>query len=116
MGAGASSADTPQALIIKTGTRQKLLKRDIVIADEKSYTERMSNMIYLTFIFAVILGIMLFSGLVKTVKFGFKADPTENIYQSEAVKQTQSERAAEVAEKNRELMDRVRAQMEKNKR
>ena len=42
--------------------------------------------------------------------------PSENTYQSEDVRQTQSEKAADLKNKNDQLMDRVRAQMEKNKR
>jgi hypothetical protein len=76
----------------------------------------MTNTIFLTVIFGVLLAIMLFSGVVKTVKFTFNKAPVENTSQNEGVKQTQSERAEEIKEKNRQLMDRVRAQMEKNKR
>ena len=76
----------------------------------------MTNTIFLTFIFCVILVIMLFSGLVKMSKFGFTQNPSENTYQSEDVRQTQSEKAADLKNKNDQLMDRVRAQMEKNKR
>ena len=76
----------------------------------------MSNTIFITFIFGVSLSIMLFSGLVKTVKFNFKKDAAENVYQSEDVRETQSEKTADLAEKNRRLMDKVRDQMEKNRR
>lgn len=76
----------------------------------------MSNTIFLTFVFCVILAIMLFSGLVKTVKFNFNKDAAENAYHSEDIRETQSEKTADLKDKNQQLMDRVRAQMERNKR
>ena len=75
----------------------------------------MSNIVFLTFIFSAILAIMLFTGLVKTAKFNFPAVPTIDTRQSEDIQQSQSEKAADLQEKNRQLMDRVKAQMEKNR-
>jgi hypothetical protein len=76
----------------------------------------MSNTIFLVFIFGVILAIMLFSGLVKTTSFTFGKDPAANIYQSEDIRTTQSDKTEDVKEKNRKLMEKVQAQMEKNRR
>jgi hypothetical protein len=76
----------------------------------------MSNTIFMTMIFSVILAIMLWSGLVKTVKFSFNKAPVQNAYEVQDVERTQSEKTADLQEKNRQLMDRVRAQMERNRR
>ncbi len=70
----------------------------------------------MTMIFSVILAIMLWSGLVKTVKFSFNKAPVQNAYEVQDVERTQSEKTADLQEKNRQLMDRVRAQMERNRR
>ena len=75
----------------------------------------MSNLVFITFIFSAILAVMLFTGMVKTVKFNFYKNPATDIQQNEDVQKTQSEKAADLQEKNRRLMDRVRDQMEKNK-
>ena len=114
--ARSSPASAEQALLINKRAKQKFLKRDIVILDKESYTKNMSNTIFMTMIFSVILAIMLWSGLVKTVKFSFNKAPVQNAYEVQDVERTQSEKTADLQEKNRQLMDRVRAQMERNRR
>jgi hypothetical protein len=76
----------------------------------------MYNTIYVTFLFSILLAIMLYTGLVKVVKFNFNKEPVTNTLIQEQPQQTQSEKAAEIQEKNRRLMERVREQMEKRKR
>ena len=75
----------------------------------------MSNTIFITFIFGVILAAMLFSGVVKMVKVNFNNKPAATTEPKENFMKNQSEKAADLAEKNRQLMDRVKAQMEKNR-
>jgi hypothetical protein len=75
----------------------------------------MTNNILITIIFCIILGAMLYTGVIKTVKINFKPAPVENTYQRPAPGKTQSERAAELEEKNRRMMERVQRQMEKMK-
>lgn len=76
----------------------------------------MINTIFVTAIFSIIVAILLYSGVVKTVKFNFNLAPTQNSSENQNVEQTQSEKAADLKDKNQQLMDRVRAQMEKNRR
>jgi hypothetical protein len=75
----------------------------------------MVNTIFVTVIFSAILAIMIYSGLVKTVKFNFNLFPTQNAVETESKEKTQSEKASDLQDKNRQLMDRVKAQMEKNR-
>lgn len=72
-------------------------------------------MIFLTFIFGIILAIMLFSGVVKGVKFTFNGLPPPP-EKTESVTKIQSEKAMDLQEKNRQLMDRVKEKMERNRR
>ena len=75
----------------------------------------MLNTIYAALVFGIFLIILVWSGLIKTVKIHLDQDPAQNAYQSEAVQQTQSEKVIDLQEKNRQLMDRVRSQMERNR-
>jgi hypothetical protein len=69
-----------------------------------------------TTIFSIILALMLFFGVVKTVKFNFAPKPQESISDVRSLEKTQSEKAAELKEKNDQMMERLKAQMERNKR
>ena len=76
----------------------------------------MLNTVFITIMFSFILAVLLGTGFIKTVKFNFNKEEPRNTYEDKTVKETLSERAERVKEKNQQLMDRVRAQMEKNKR